>query len=597
MALKAASGRLELWSRRDTLLQVVEKARRKSAVEECRCPKCGNIVKCLEGPPPGILKCSSCGASTEVAPDAPLIGRVIGGHHIIRKIGAGGVGTVYLATQLSLRRRVAFKALKADLIDDPQALDVFRNEAISAARLNHPNVVHIHDIAADQGVTYLTMEFVNGVSLRQLIAGEGQMSPSTAVGFAKQMLLALAEAHRQHLIHRDVKPENVLMGDDGLAKVADFGLAGALIRNETARLDMGTPHYMSPEHARGEALDLRTDIYSVGATLYHMITGQPPYKGETVQEVLDRLKTEAAIPIADLNPMAPPDLVAIVEKMMAHERSARYQSAEEALRALEMFEISQGLNSSPSVSPNRSGTLRSVAAAETTRAGLMRSRGERQRRGNGTLIFVVPAIALAVAGMAFLLILSPESGTNGQTPIPKTDIRALTRATNIYNTAVLYADEHPEDYAGIIDRFEQVARETANTPIQSKALHELTAAQRTLDEKAIPAYGTLKTRAEALKKEGRFQEAVRVFDEFPLDFLNSAWRETINKLVASYTDEGNNRARDLRVQVQQAIAEGRYDEAAALCKDMEHIGFPNIVRDAQRDLSRIPQARKPANKT
>jgi serine/threonine-protein kinase len=241
--------------------------------------KCGQTIKTAAVRPPASIRCEACGSTFVLTDDAPLVGRVIGGHHILRKLGSGGMGTVYLARQISLDRLVAFKALRRRLLHDVKIVKQFRTEAVAAARMSHPNIVQIHDIASDLGVPYITMEYVQGISLEKLLES-GPMTVAETVDIARQVLSALSRAQHEGIVHRDIKPANILIDREGITKVADFGLAAVLSeRGKAGDVRRGSPQYMSPEHAHHQPVDWRTDLYSTGATLYHMLAGRPPHLG------------------------------------------------------------------------------------------------------------------------------------------------------------------------------------------------------------------------------------------------------------------------------------------------------------------------------
>src|SRR5262245_19552615 len=224
-----------------------------------------------------------------------LIGRQIGAYQIIEQIGRGGMGEVYLAQDGRLGRKVALKLLPAKFAADAERVRRFEQEARSASALNHPNVIVIFEIGAADGAHYIATEYVAGQNLRQMMAGE-RMSFGAALSVATQVTNALVEAHKAGVLHRDIKPENLMVRPDGVVKVLDFGLAKLLDRRPEFANDaggstasgmvMGTARYMSPEQARGQEVDARTDIFSLGVTLYEMIAGKAPFDGRTSMDVI-----------------------------------------------------------------------------------------------------------------------------------------------------------------------------------------------------------------------------------------------------------------------------------------------------------------------
>jgi serine/threonine-protein kinase len=268
-----------------------------------------------------------------------LTGRTLGDFQLIRRIGQGGMGQVYLARQLSLKRQVAVKILRTDLAANVTALQRFQAEAEAVAQITHANIVQVYAIAQADGLHYMALEYVEGRNLRDYLSRKGSPEAGIAINIMRQVAAALHRAHELGFVHRDIKPENILLTRKGEVKVADFGLsrcfAGEHPLNITqSGVTMGTPLYMSPEQVQGHAVDPRSDIYSFGVTCYHMLAGEPPFKGQTPFEVaLQHVQTEPA-PLADIRPDLPPELCAIVVRMMAKKPDDRFQTAREVLRDL-----------------------------------------------------------------------------------------------------------------------------------------------------------------------------------------------------------------------------------------------------------------------
>src|SRR5712664_3278368 len=205
-----------------------------------------------------------------------------GRYRIIRKLGAGGMANVYLAEDQELGRRVAIKILNERHANDDQFVERFRREAKNAAALSHPNIVSIYDRGEAEGTYYIAMEYLDGRSLKELIVARGPAPIHLAVDYARQILAAIRFAHRHGIVHRDIKPHNVLVDGEGRLKVTDFGIAraGASEMTEAGSI-VGTAQYLSPEQAKGTAVDPRSDIYSVGIVLYELLTGTVPFTGDT----------------------------------------------------------------------------------------------------------------------------------------------------------------------------------------------------------------------------------------------------------------------------------------------------------------------------
>jgi eukaryotic-like serine/threonine-protein kinase len=260
-----------------------------------------------------------------------LIGTVFDGRYrIIRKLGAGGMADVYLAEDQELGRHVAIKILNDRHAADDSFIERFRREAKNAAGLSHPNIVSIYDRGEAEGTYYIAMEYLDGRSLKELIVGRGPAPVKTAIDYARQILAAVGFAHKHGIVHRDIKPHNVLVGAEGRLKVTDFGIArsGASQMTEVGSI-IGTAQYLSPEQARGAQVDQTSDLYSVGVVLYEMLTGQVPFTGDTPLEIAMKHLSEVPRPPSELRPEVPHDLDSVVLRALAKDPGERYQSADE----------------------------------------------------------------------------------------------------------------------------------------------------------------------------------------------------------------------------------------------------------------------------
>ena len=263
-----------------------------------------------------------------------LWGRVLAGRYELgRVLGAGGMATVYLADDRLLERQVAVKVLNSSYAQDSLAVARFRAEACTAARLSHPNIVAVFDSGSDAGVHYLVMEYVPGQSLAELLRRHGPLPPRRAAELTSQVCAALAAAHTRGVVHRDVKPGNVLLGGDGRLKVADFGIAKAAAAPALTGdgMVLGTAAYLSPEQAKGEPVDLRSDVYALGCVLYELLTGAPPFGSAADSPpvaVAIRQVSEPPEPPSRRNPRIPAPLDAVVLTAMAKQPGQRYQSTQ-----------------------------------------------------------------------------------------------------------------------------------------------------------------------------------------------------------------------------------------------------------------------------
>ncbi len=280
--------------------------------------------------------------------DAELAGRTLGDFQLLRRLGQGGMGQVYLGEQLSLRRKVAVKLLRPDLACNGTALVRFRNEAEAVARMTHPNIVGVYAVGEHEGHHYMALEFVDGFNLKEYLTQHGPTDVPLALSIMRQVTAALQRAAESGLIHRDIKPENILLTRKGQVKVADFGLSRCFQDNaQTLNLTqsgvaMGTPLYMSPEQVQGYPLDPRTDIYSFGVTCYHMLTGKPPFQGQTAFDVAVQHVQTPPRPLREVRPELPAELCAVVERMMAKKPEERYPSARELYQDISRLRASLG---------------------------------------------------------------------------------------------------------------------------------------------------------------------------------------------------------------------------------------------------------------
>jgi serine/threonine protein kinase len=257
-----------------------------------------------------------------------MINAIIARYRILKKLGAGGMGEVYLAEDMELGRKAALKFLPPQYNADPELKARFKREARAAAALNHPHIITIYDIGEHQGKTWMAMEYVDGESLKDLIVRQ-ELDVDEALDIAVQICEGLGEAHRAGVVHRDIKPANILLDKNGRVKIADFGLAR--LEDATALTGegavMGTPAYMSPEQVRGKKLDGRSDIFSLGVTLYELITRRLPFKGETRNAVFFAILNDEPEPLARYKRGVPAGLQRIMDKVLDKDREARYQHA------------------------------------------------------------------------------------------------------------------------------------------------------------------------------------------------------------------------------------------------------------------------------
>src|SRR5215813_12151018 len=353
----------------------------------------------------------------EVAPELvpkhsadALVGKLIGHYRIESLIGIGGMGEVYLARDERLGRKAALKLLPHIPTTDETQLSRFKNEARTASALNHPNILTVYEIGAERNVQFIATEFIEGITLRASLAG-GRMNPRRALEIAMQVASALAAAHDAAVVHRDIKPENIMLRPDGYVKVLDFGIAKlteqrpasddprvektALLQTRPG-LVLGTAHYMSPEQARGQKVDGRSDIWSLGVVLYEIVTGSPPFRGETPSDCIAAILTTEPAPLSSISPDVPAKLESILQKALRKNTDERYQTIKEMLAELRTLKAK--LEAESSLSQTKTGGDSNVS--------------EIKRRKRGVLVTVAATLIAAVAIACFFFFVPRAPSSN-----------------------------------------------------------------------------------------------------------------------------------------------------------------------------------------
>jgi serine/threonine protein kinase len=283
------------------------------------------------------------GSHAEVSDDSPFAaGQVIAGRYeVLGELGKGGMGMVYHARDRELGEEIALKVVRRDLVaHDPSLVERLKSEIRLARRISHRNVVRAHDLGEWEGVHFLTMEYVKGITVEDLLNTQGRLTVESTLAIGSQVAEALAVAHEQQIIHRDIKPANLLVDDEGRLKVMDFGLARLEAsggRLTSAGLVVGTPGYLAPELILGGEADARSDLFSAGAVLYECLTGRPPFDAASPMKVVDRVLAGGHEPIRTRAPATPAALIALIERLLAREPQDRIGSARELGDQLEQL--------------------------------------------------------------------------------------------------------------------------------------------------------------------------------------------------------------------------------------------------------------------
>jgi serine/threonine protein kinase len=270
------------------------------------------------------------------------VGKKLGGYEIVDFLGKGGMGSVYKGRQISMERFVALKILNEKLVNDKDFIERFLQEAKSAGRLNHPNIIQVIDIDMSDGTYFFSMEYVDGPTVGRILKDKGQLLLDESLEIVASTADALHFAHKNALVHRDIKPDNIMINSEGQVKLADLGLA----RNpdddmvdlvDGKKIVWGTPSYMSPEQAMGHKIDGRSDLYSLGATWYQMLTGNAPFKGKTGPEIMQQHISSRVPDIHKQNDKVPKEIIAMIEKLLRKRAEDRYQSGEEVSMAVNEY--------------------------------------------------------------------------------------------------------------------------------------------------------------------------------------------------------------------------------------------------------------------
>ena len=367
-----------------------------------KCPKCHHENS------PDVPFCVNCAAPlpsfpglTETAP-TPLVRELVSGQtfagrfEVVEELGHGGMGRVYKVFDTRAKEKIALKLLKPEVAADDAAIERFENELRFARKVSHRNVCRMYDLGDEKGTRYITMEYVPGEDLKSMLRMMGPMSPGKTLHIARQICEGLAEAHRLGVVHRDLKPQNIMIDRDGNVRIMDFGIArSAKVKGLTgAGIVVGTPEYMSPEQMEGKEADGRSDIYALGVILYEMVTGKLPFEGETFVAIALKQRTETPKPPKELNPQLPDDLSRLVLKCLEKSAAARYQSVEEMLA--DIGKIEKGMPTTERALPVRKPmTSRQITV---------------QFRPNKLILPGLALIAIVVAAIVLPRLLSHKTG-------------------------------------------------------------------------------------------------------------------------------------------------------------------------------------------
>ncbi len=458
-------------------------------------------------------------SSTVSDTSAELIGQVIGGCQIESKLGQGAMGTVYKATHQALQKTVAVKILNSIRFCEKSQIEQFFAEARSAAAIEHQNIVTVHDVGNAASHYYLVMQYIEGQSVEERITNGKPLEMKEAVRIVAEAARGLEVAHQSGIVHRDIKPANLMLTTTGQVKIADFGLAyrGEDSTNVTGGVEvMGTPSYMSPEQIDGRNVDHRSDLYSLGVTLYYLATGRKPFEGSTPMEVLLKHVSEKPVPVCDINPKIPKAVGQVVERLMAKHPENRYETA--GALAADLEDILQG--GKPTVVVAMEDVIQrmeELARIETSPV--------RDRRPMIAATFSGIAAALCLILFTFALPeiqgLENAAGIASEDPIQKEGKKALSAAET-------FAQEHPESIGELREQFREIQK-TFPPPFRGQASTLLRNYERAYDELSRKEASAWITRAARLQAEEKPVKALLALNDIPETWLLGAVGSEVKK--------------------------------------------------------------------
>ncbi|OQW97914.1 MAG: hypothetical protein BWK77_00480 [Verrucomicrobia bacterium A1] len=569
-----------------------------------RCSKCEARLEIDADSAGTEVACPTCGSNQVVPRKGLEPGTTIGGFKLVKLIGRGGMGEVYLARQLSLDRMVALKLLSRSGSLSGDAAERFVEEIRLTARLEHPYLVTAFEAGEDAGILYLAMAYIRGATLHDQVRRHGPLKEAETLVLGRKVASALAHAWRElKLLHRDIKPSNILLDSNGEPRLADLGLAKCLDKNDGRTVVgalLGTPNYMSPEQAEGrEDIDIRADIYSLGATLYTAVTGQIPYEAASVVETLRRQATEPLPDPRTFSPELSEEFVGLIGAMLSREASDRPKSWDALVAILDRLLARHPgaagilpIVETPSVSPVSTATPAppprdvaaiiagiSIAAALGVGAGLVWL-----RLGSGTESARPPGPETSSASSNLpgpLLAVAPATSAPPDAPAPGPgewrDDDILPRGGRPLDPALRdrigaaiadardYARTHPEDIDGQIARFRKVAAIAPSGPL----MHRIQEMIRTAPDMKRRAQGiaeaALTAGAEEALRTGRFAEAIGKLEQYPGPFAaeTKALRESLVGRLKTADEEARQKAAQERIaalsdRVATGVVKGNY---------------------------------------
>ena len=509
---------------------------------DCPNAQCKQAMSCPDETAGQQVSCPKCGAAFQVPAQqaaSSASGQRLGEYQLVRKVGQGGMGAVYEAIQTKLNRQVALKILPKKSTQDRAFLERFYREAQAAAALNHPNIVQVYDIAEDKGYHFFAMEFVEGENLLQRVKRDGKLPADEALAIAEQVAKGLRFAQQRSIIHRDIKPDNIMVTRDGQVKLADLGLAKSTEDDKGVTqtgAGLGTPYYMAPEQAQdARNVDHRADIYALGITLLHLVTGKRPFDGDSAYSIIIQHRERELPSAQELGAEVTRGVEAVIHKMAAKDPAQRYQDYDSLLSDLAKVRAGQP----PEAIAEKLRDLPTTAAVTSHRT--TRTRAAREKpKGKGALVVGIGVVAVALIGIGVFVASRPGSGPRdtSQTTVRPTAVDPPGRPDKTKDLAEIlayaesYAKDHPDEFAEIIGKFEQVRGKGMGTAHGMEATDRIRTWQKKWDDAALAEIEKRRQSADECLMEGRFVEASEIWDGFPQNLKNAVARQRIEEQLA-----------------------------------------------------------------
>ncbi|MEE8142092.1 MAG: serine/threonine-protein kinase, partial [Planctomycetota bacterium] len=546
----------------------------------------------------------------------------IGGFEVMDKIGRGAMATVYRARQTSLQKIVALKVLHQFLGKHPRFVKQFIQEGRAVGRLNHPHVVHAIDAGEENGYYYLAMEFVDGETLRKFIERRGKLPEKEVCHITRAVAQGLGNAHKNGLLHRDLKPDNILLGKEGQIKLGDLGLAVPLddvelLAEEHKR--MGTPFYLSPEQAQGREIDARSDLYSLGATLYHALCGRPPFSGKTVKEILSKQVHQAPVPLREREPSVSPPTEAWVMRLLEKDPADRPQSVAQFLEELDAAELQPG---APAQRISRGASAPRRAGGTAPRKGKGRMNEEfvattgtipRSYAGRRRFLFTLSGasvgglLALVFLGMA-LANQKPKTApglfeTRSQERREQRINEIIQRRIQQWKDDVQQLDERVKTRLAKVDRdakndkirlrsFWQLLRNQPHSASAPLVVERIDKIRSLIEEQQMEGAEEFLSKARKLEEEGRLWGACEVLEGAPRNIRKQEDIEAIfEEMLTVLEKKIDNTWKSDCKRVEKLKEKREFDEALQI---LDHVSFyadDETIKDAMMFKGEIVEAK------